>query len=48
MESKFLYQDVNEVSLANKGIVIGYFVDRNYNKILMEAGKLTEKYQCTN
>ena len=36
MESKFLDQDVDVVSLANKGIVIGCFVSRNYNKILME------------
>ena len=35
MESKFLDQDVDVVSLANKGIVIGCFVSRNYNKILM-------------
>ena len=33
MESKFLDQDVDVVSLANKGIVIGCFVGRNYNKI---------------
>ena len=42
MESKFLDQDVDVVSLANKGIVIGCFVGRNYNKILMETGKLTD------
>ena len=41
MESKFLDQDVDVVSLANKGIIIGCFVGRNYNKILMETGKLT-------
>ena len=35
MESKFLDQDVDVVSLANKGIVIGCFVGRNYNKILI-------------
>ena len=32
MESKFLDQDVDVVSLAKKGIVIGCFVGRNYNK----------------
>ena len=34
MESKYLDQDVDVVSLANKGIVIWCFVGRNYNKIL--------------
>ena len=38
MESKYFDQDVDVVSLANKGIVIGCFVSRNYNKILMETG----------
>ena len=42
MDSKFLDQDVDVVSLANKGIVIGCFVDRNYNQILMETGQLTD------
>ena len=42
MESKFFDQDVDVVSLANKGIVMGCFVGRNYNKILMETGKLTD------
>ena len=37
MESKFIDQNVDVVSLANKGIVIGCFVGRNYNKILMET-----------
>ena len=40
-ESKFLNQDVDVVSFANKGIVIGCFVGRNYNQILMETRKLT-------
>ena len=43
MESKFLDQDVDVVFLANKGIVIGSFVGRNYNKILMETGKFMDK-----
>ena len=47
MESKFLDQDVDVVSLANKGIVIGCFVGRNYNKILMETGKLTGNIRVT-
>ena len=47
MESKFLGQDVDVVSLANKGIVIGCFVGRNYNKILMETGKLTDNIRVT-
>ena len=40
MESKFLDQDVDVMLLANKGIGIGCFADRNYNKTLMETGKL--------
>ena len=47
MESKFLDQDVDVVSLANKGIVIGCFVGRNYKKILMETGKLTGNIRVT-
>ena len=47
MESKFLDQDVDVVSLTNKGIVIGCFVCRNYNKILMETGKLTDNIRVT-
>ena len=47
MESKFLDQDINVVSLANKGIVIGCFVGRNYNKILMEKRKLTDNIRVT-
>ena len=35
------------MSLANKGIVIGCFVGRNYNKILMETGKLTDNTRVT-
>ena len=37
MESKFLYQDVDVVFLANKGKLIGCFVDRNYDKVIMET-----------
>ena len=47
MESKFLDQDVDVVFLANKGIVIGCFVGRNYNKILMETRKLTDIIRVT-
>ena len=47
MESKFLDQDVDVVSLANKGIVIGFFVSRNYDKILMETGKPTGNIRVT-
>ena len=47
MGSKFLDQDVDVVSLASKGIVIGCFVSRNYNKILMETGKLTGNIRVT-
>ena len=34
IESTFLAQDVDEVFLVNKGIVIWCFVDRNYKKLL--------------
>ena len=36
MKSKFFYQDVDVVSLADKGIVVRCFVCRNYDKVLME------------
>ena len=47
MESKFLHHHVDVVSLANKGIVIGCFVGRSYNKILMETEKLTDNIRVT-
>ena len=40
MKSKFLYQDVDVVSFADKGIVASSFVCRNYDKVLMETGNL--------
>ena len=43
MESKFFDHDVDVVSPANEGIVIGCFVGRNYNKIIMDSGKLTDR-----
>ena len=46
MESKFLDQDVDVMSLANTGTVIGCFVRRNYNEILM-TGKLTDNIKVT-
>ena len=33
--------------LANKGIVIGRFVGRSYNKIFMETGKLMDNIRVT-
>ena len=47
MESKFFDQDVDVVSFASKCIVIGCFVGRNYDKILIETGKLTDKIRVT-
>ena len=47
MESTFLDQDVDVVFHADKGIVIGSFVGRNYNKILMETGKLMDNIRVT-
>ena len=39
MKSKFLYQDVDVVSLAGKSIVVRCFVCKNYDKVPMETGK---------
>ena len=47
MKSKFLYQDVDVVSLADKGIVAKCFVCRNYDKHLMETGKLCDNIRVT-
>ena len=47
MESKFPDKNVDVASLANKGIVIRCFVGRNYIKILMETGKLTDNIRVT-
>ena len=47
MESKLLDQDVDVVSLANIGIIIGCFVGRSYNKIIMETEKLTDNIRVT-
>ena len=45
MKSKFLYQDVDVVSLADKGIVVRCFVFRIYDKVLMETGYCLTPYQ---
>ena len=45
MKSNFLYQDVDVVSLVDKGIVVRCFVCRNYDKTLMETGK---QWVCDN
>ena len=47
MMSKFQDQNVDVVFLANKGIFIGGFVGRNYNKNLMETGKFTDNIRVT-
>ena len=47
MKSKFLYQDVDVVSLADKGIVVRCFVCRNYDKVLMETAKLCDNIRVT-
>ena len=39
--------DVDVVYFANKGIIITCFIGRNYNKILMETGKLTDNIRVT-
>ena len=47
MKSKFIYQDVVVVSLADKGIVVRCFVCRNYDKVLIETGKLCDNIRVT-
>ena len=47
MESMFLDQDVDAVSLANNCIIIWCYVGRNYNKIVMEMGMLTDNIRVT-
>ena len=47
MKSKFLYQDVDVVPLADKGIVVRCFICRNYDKVLMETGKLCDNIRVT-
>ena len=47
MESKFVDKDMDVVFLANKCIVIGSFVGRNYKKILMETGKFMDNIRVT-
>ena len=47
MKSKFLYQDVDVVYLADKGIVVRCFVCRNYDKVLMETGKPCDNIRVT-
>ena len=44
MKSKFLYQDVDVVSLAHKGIVVRCFV---YDKVLMETEKFCDNIRVT-
>ena len=47
MKSTVLDQDVDVVFLANKGIVVGCFVGRNYYKAPMETGKLSDNIRFT-
>ena len=47
MKSKFLYQNVDVVSHADKGIVVRFFVYRNFDKVLMETGKLCDNIRVT-
>ena len=47
MVSTFLDHNVDVVFLANKSIVIECFVDKDYNKILTETGKLTDNIKVT-
>ena len=45
--SKFLCQDADVMSLADKCIVIGCFVCGDYDKILMETGKFSDNNRVT-
>ena len=45
MKSKFLYQDVDVVSLADKAIVVRCFVCRN--KVLIETGKICDNIRVS-
>ena len=45
VKSKFLWQDADVMSLADKCIVVGCFVCWDYDKILMETGKFSEQHQ---
>ena len=47
MKTKFLYQDVDVVSLADKGILARCFVCRNYDKVLTETGTLRYNIMVT-
>ena len=47
MKFKFLYQNVDVVSLADKGIVFRCFVCRNYDKVLVETEKLCDNITVT-
>ena len=49
MKSKILYQDVDVlvVFLAKKGIVVGVVVCRNYDKVLMGTGKISDNIMVT-
>ena len=40
-------QDVDVVSLADKGIVVRCFVCRNYDKVLMETGQFCDNIRVT-
>ena len=47
VKSKFLYQDADVILLANKCIVVRSFVCRNYDKVLIETGKLSDNLRVT-
>ena len=47
MKSKFLYQEVDVVYLADKGIVVRCFICRNYDKVLMDTGMFCYNIRVT-
>ena len=47
VKSKFLWQDADVMSLADKCIVVGCFVCGDYDKILMETRKFSDNIRVT-
>ena len=47
VKSKFLRQDADVMSLADKCIVVGCFVCMDYDNILMETGKFSNNTRVT-
>ena len=46
-KSKFLYQDGDKTTLADKRVVVRNFVCRNYDKVLMDMRKFSDNFRVT-